>query len=77
METNTNIYSNDDLTVTFEPCLCIHAEKCAQELSEVFRLSIIPWIDLEATETKKIINQIKRCPSGALKYRLNTKKEAC
>lgn len=77
METNNNIYSNDDLTVTFEPCLCIHAEKCAKELSEVFRLSIIPWIDLDATETKKIINQINRCPSGALKYRLNNKKEAC
>ncbi len=77
METNNNVYSNDDLTVTFEPCLCVHAEKCAQELSEVFRLSIIPWIDLDATENKKIINQIKRCPSGALKYRLKNKKEAC
>lgn len=77
MDTNNNIYSNDDLTVTFEPCLCIHAEKCAKELSEVFRLSIIPWINLDATETNNIINQIKRCPSGALKYRLNNKKEAC
>tara|TARA_R110002049_G_scaffold123874_3_gene279209 strand:+ start:2287 stop:2520 length:234 start_codon:yes stop_codon:yes gene_type:complete len=77
METKANIYSNDEITVTFEPCICIHAEKCASELSEVFRLSIIPWIDLDATESDKIIKQINRCPSGALKYRLNNKKEAC
>ena len=77
MDEYKNIYSNNDLTVTYEPCLCIHAERCVKELSEVFRLSIIPWIDLDATESKKIINQIKRCPSGALKYRLNKKKQAC
>ena len=77
METNNHIYSNDDITVTFEPCICVHAEKCAKELSEVFRTSIIPWINLDATETKKIVTQIKRCPSGALKYHLNNKKQAC
>ena len=52
MDKYKNIYSNNDLTVTYEPCLCIHAERCAKELSEVFRLSIIPWIDLDATESK-------------------------
>ena len=77
METQNNIFSNEDITVTFEPCVCIHAEKCAKELSDVFSTSIIPWINLDATETKTIINQIKRCPSGALKYRLNAKKLAC
>lgn len=76
METNNNIYSNDEITVTFEPCVCIHAEKCAKELSDVFRTSIIPWINLDNTETKKIINQINRCPSGALKYNFNNNKQA-
>ena len=75
METQDNIYSNDDITVTFEPFKCIHAEKCAHELSEVFRTSVIPWINLDGTETKRIIEQIKRCPSGALKYSLNTIKK--
>ena len=74
METQDNIFSNDDITVTFEPCKCIHAEKCAQELSEVFRTSVIPWINLDGTTTKRIIEQIKRCPSGALQYSLNTVK---
>ena len=68
METYANVFSNEDIIVTYEPCLCIHAEKCAKELSEVFRTSIIPWINLDGSETKRIIKQIKRCPSGALKY---------
>ena len=74
METQDNIYSNEDITVTFEPCKCIHAEKCAKELSEVFRTSVIPWINLDGTETKRIIKQIKKCPSGALQYALSTGK---
>lgn len=76
MDSFENEFSNSDITVTFEPSICIHAEKCAQELSSVFRTSIIPWINLDNAETNKIINQIKRCPSGALKYRKNEKKRA-
>uniref|UniRef100_UPI00404883A4 (4Fe-4S)-binding protein n=1 Tax=Mariniflexile sp. TaxID=1979402 RepID=UPI00404883A4 len=76
METYSNEFSNNDITVTYEPCKCVHAEKCAKGLSEVFRLSVIPWINLNGTETKRIINQIKRCPSGALQYSVNTNKQA-
>jgi len=63
-----NAYSNRDITVTFEPKLCIHAEKCAKGLSNVFKTFVIPWINLEAEDSQKIIAQIKKCPSGALKY---------
>lgn len=76
MESYKNEFSNTDITVVFEPCKCIHAEKCAKELSEVFSTSIIPWINLDGIETKRIINQIKRCPSGALSYRKNLNKQA-
>ena len=76
METSKNVFSNNDITVTFKPCVCIHAEKCAKELSEVFRTSVIPWIHLDGCETKRIIEQINRCPSGALKYNLNSNKKA-
>jgi len=76
MENFTNVFSNDDITVTFEPCVCIHAEKCARELSDVFRTTIIPWINLDGTKTKRIIEQINKCPSGALTYRLNENKKA-
>ena len=72
MESKSDVFSNEDITVTFEPCKCIHAEKCAIELSQVFRTSVIPWIHLDGTKTKRIIEQINRCPSGALKYSLNS-----
>jgi uncharacterized Fe-S cluster protein YjdI len=76
MEPYKNEYSNHDITVTYEPSVCIHAEKCAKGLSDVFRTSIIPWIHLDGSETKRIINQIKRCPSGALKFHKNENKQA-
>lgn len=75
METNATFFSNNEITVTFEPCICIHAERCAKELSEVFRNSVIPWIDLDGASTQQIINQIKKCPSKALKYYRNKNQE--
>ncbi|MBV7270393.1 (4Fe-4S)-binding protein [Winogradskyella luteola] len=73
MDTNANVFSNEDITVTYEPNCCINAGICARQLSEVFRNSVIPWIDLDGAQTDSIINQIKKCPSGALKYHLNQK----
>ena len=75
MEVNATHFSNNDITVTFQPFKCIHAERCAKELSDVFRNSVIPWIDLEGASTRQIIGQIKKCPSGALKYYRNKKQE--
>lgn len=66
METNPNVFSNSDITVTYRPRVCINAERCARELSDVFRQSVIPWIDLDGASTKKIEKQVKKCPSGAL-----------
>ncbi|MFD2824162.1 (4Fe-4S)-binding protein [Lacinutrix iliipiscaria] len=77
MEIQTNVFSNEDITVTFNPKICINAERCAKELSEVFRTTVIPWINLDGVnDNRKIINQIKKCPSGALQY-CHNKKEAC
>ena len=75
MENDATFFSNNDITVTFEPCICIHAERCAKELSEVFRNSVIPWIDLDGATTQQIINQVRKCPSKALKYYRNKKQE--
>ena len=75
METNATFFSNNEITVTFEPCICIHAERCAKELSEVFRNSVIPWIDLDGASSQKIIKQVRKCPSKALKYYRNNNQE--
>jgi uncharacterized Fe-S cluster protein YjdI len=68
METDPNSFSNGEITVSYHPQTCQHAEICCQGLSEVFRSSVIPWVDLEAASTLQIIQQIKKCPSGALSY---------
>lgn len=66
METHENQFTNGEIIVTYEPKKCIHAEKCSKGLAEVFRSSVIPWIDLDGAQSSKIIKQVKRCPSGAL-----------
>lgn len=74
METLTSeVVSNKDITVTYEPRLCIHAEKCAKGLSNVFRTHVLPWINLDGAASEHIVSQIKKCPSGALQYWHNSK----
>lgn len=68
MEINDNTFTNGEIVVSYNPKLCQHAGKCCQELPEVFRNSVIPWIDIEAAKTMAIISQIKKCPSGALSF---------
>lgn len=68
MKTYDNEYENDEISVTYHPKLCSNSEKCAQGLSEVFRTTILPWIDLDGAHTKEIVSQIKKCPSGALSF---------
>jgi len=34
-----------------------------------------PWITAENATTEELIAQIKKCPSGALSYRMNNEKE--
>ncbi|TXE08062.1 (4Fe-4S)-binding protein [Seonamhaeicola algicola] len=75
MKVNAKEFSNKDITVTYNPQKCTLSGICAKELSEVFSDSIIPWVNLDNTESSKIIEQIERCPSGALQY-LKKKQEA-
>ena len=73
MKINAKEFSNSDITITYDPRACIQSETCAKELSNVFRNSVIPWVDIDGASTKKIIKQVRKCPSGALKCHLNQK----
>lgn len=73
MEINSNRFSNGDITIIYEPSVCINSGRCAKELSDVFRTSVIPWIDLDGASAQKIMEQVKKCPSGALKFHLHKK----
>jgi len=61
---------NDKVIVRYDPAICIHAGECVRGLPSVFSLSRKPWIDVNAASAAAIIEQVKRCPSGALSYEL-------
>jgi uncharacterized Fe-S cluster protein YjdI len=67
----TRKYSNDEITVVWKPHICAHSGICFRGLPNVFNPTRVPWVDENAAETGKIIDQINKCPSGALSYYLN------
>jgi uncharacterized Fe-S cluster protein YjdI len=67
-------YTNGEVTIVWQPELCIHSGKYARGLPEVFRPREKPWITPEGATTEKIIEQVKICPSGALSYFMNEEK---
>jgi len=48
-------YKNDDITVIWQPHLCIHSTVCFAKLPLVFRPSKRPWVDLSKANTDAII----------------------
>jgi uncharacterized Fe-S cluster protein YjdI len=68
-------YTNGEVTIVWQPDLCIHAGNCVKGLPEVFNAKAKPWINAEGAGTEKIIDQIKKCPSGALSYYMNEGEE--
>jgi uncharacterized Fe-S cluster protein YjdI len=67
-------YSNDDITVVWQPGKCIHAAKCVHALPKVYKPKERPWITVENATTEELMAQIKTCPSGALSYYKNSEK---
>ena len=64
-------YSNNEITVVWRPNSCIHSTLCWKGLIEVFNPREKPWIKMEGATTEKIIEQVRKCPSGALSYYRN------
>lgn len=50
--------------------VCSHSEECIKSLPNVFRKDERPWIEPNAAEVDEVIAAVKRCPSGALSYRI-------
>lgn len=59
-------YPKGDITVVWKPDLCTHCTDCVQGLPAVFDYRRRPWIDTSKAETREIIDQVNKCPSGAL-----------
>jgi uncharacterized Fe-S cluster protein YjdI len=71
----TKHYKNDEITVVWQPHVCIHSAICFRGLSKVFNPQKRPWITLESADSETIMKQIDECPSGALSYIKNTQEE--
>lgn len=61
-------YSNDEITITWEPDKCIHSRQCFGNLMKVFDPRKRPWININGATNEEIMNTIDKCPSKALGY---------
>jgi uncharacterized Fe-S cluster protein YjdI len=69
MEEITKEYSNEEITIVWKPDVCIHSTLCWRQLGKVFNPKARPWVNIQGASTEELIQQIERCPSGALSYR--------
>ena len=70
----TKKYTNGDVTVVWKPASCIHSTVCwkgVTGLSSVFNPKERPWIKMDGAPTDQIVEQVKKCPSGALSFYYN------
>lgn len=70
-KTITRKYSNGEVTVVWQPHLCIHSAICFKGLPQVFDPKKKPWVTPEASTTQAIVEQVNKCPSGALSTYMN------
>lgn len=68
-------YTNGELTIIWKPEICQHAGVCVKMLPNVYRPKERPWVRPELATTELLIEQISKCPSGALTYKFNNEKK--
>ena len=59
-------YSNGEITIVWQPKLCIHSGVCVKTLPQVYNPQERPWIKPENATTRELLDQVAKCPSGAL-----------
>jgi putative redox protein len=65
------LYKNDDITVVWKSGLCKHSGRCVTQLPQVFNLKAHPWVDVNGADVQTIIEQVSKCPTGALSIQHN------
>jgi len=69
-------YETDEISVTFDPNVCIHSGVCVRTLPLVFDVRRKRWVDLDAASAGDVAAMIRTCPSGALQYQLRNEGKA-
>ena len=59
-------YSNGEVTIIWKQELCKHAGVCVRMLPKVYKPKERPWIKPMNASTQELIEQVSKCPSGAL-----------
>lgn len=67
----TDNYIGKTITIHDDRGICSHAGFCTDGLPKVFQMRVEPWINADAESVEKIIQTIKKCPSGALSYSID------
>ncbi|MGH3555997.1 MAG: (4Fe-4S)-binding protein [Mycobacterium sp.] len=63
-------YHGSKIEVTYDEDICIHAGECVRGLPRVFDTNKDPWITPDGASAEEVAAQVRRCPSGALQYRM-------
>lgn len=63
-----SVYQGKEITVHYNPLLCSHAGECVRRAASVFNLQQQPWIQPDNGSKGEILEVMKACPSGALRY---------
>ena len=66
----TKEYTNGVVTILWQPEKCTHAGVCVRTLPKVYNPKAKPWITPEFATSEEIINQVAKCPSGALSIKI-------
>jgi uncharacterized Fe-S cluster protein YjdI len=69
-------YTNGEITVVWRPEVCQHSSRCWKGLISVFDPRKKPWINITGDTSESIVEQVKKCPSGALIYFENSTTKA-
>lgn len=70
-------YPKGEFMILWQPKVCIHAGVCVKTLPKVYDPHARPWIRVENATSQELIEQVARCPSGALtiEYYRTSKKD--
>lgn len=63
-------YEGQELTVHYNRLLCSHAAECGARQKAAFDSSRKPWIQPDQASKQEIIDVVRACPSGALRFSL-------
>ena len=64
-------YPVEGITVWFDASRCRHFAECVRGLPEVFQPGRRPWVRPDLGDASEIARVVRRCPTGALHYRLD------